>query len=354
MEEQPREAWCYCRGSLIPYPFQKHFALLDDAAIVTECRAGLAAADRNGGGSNFDEYIERRYGAGIARHFIRPYNEKLWGGDLVRLAVDWTAERMAAPEGAHEYAAPEGVRTPLDADTRVSYPAHGGYGEIFRALARRVPRLRLGQEIVRIDLVAHSAQLASGETIGWRRIVSTLPLPKLLALLSEVPEQLLEAAARLEAIPVHLVLITLACRIETRMQRIYCSDPGIPGHKIVLNHNSSTYLRTHSQHGIQVEVSGRRRSPDTDDALTEGVLRGLRTLGIIKGPGDVRASRVVRLPFGYPVPTHERPDCVERIRSWLRGTGIHIVGRFGEWAYINSDEALHRGLSVGADLARVG
>jgi protoporphyrinogen oxidase len=354
MEEQPRQAWCYFRGDLIPYPFQKHFGQLNDAAIVTECRAGLADADRGGGCCNFDEYIERQYGAGIARHFLRPYNEKLWGGDLTRIAVDWTEERMAAPKGASERSFRDGTRTPLNSNTRVSYPAHGGFGEIFRALARRIPRLRLGQEIVSIDPRARSLQMANGPAVGWRKIVSTVPLPKLLALLPEVPAEVRDAVGRLEVLPVHLVLIALESRLDTPMQRIYCCDSEITGHKFVLNHNSSTYLRRRPRHGIEVEVSGYGRSLETDEALTESVLRGLTTLGIIEGRGGVRATRVVRLPFGYPVPTHERAHSVEQIRGWLSGLGICTVGRFGEWAYINSDEALHRGLCVGADLARSG
>ncbi len=353
MEEQPRQAWCHVRGNLIPYPFQKHFALLNDAAIVTECRTGLAGAKRDRRCCNFDDYIELRYGAGIARHFMRPYNEKLWGGELTRLAVDWTAERMAAPEGVREPSPRDGVRMPLDAETRVCYPARGGFGEIFRALARRIPRLRLGQEIVRIDPRARSLQMANGQAVGWRKIVSTVPLPKLLALLPEVPAEVQEAVARLEVLPVHLVLIALESRLNTLMQRIYCCDPEFPGHKIVLNHNSSAYLRQR-RHGIQVEVSGHGRPLETDGTLTESVLRGLITIGIIKGRGEVRATRVVGLPFGYPVPTHERLDSVERIRRWLSGLGIHTVGRFGEWAYINSDEALYRGICLGTSLARSG
>ena len=39
-----------------------------------------------------------------------------------------------------------------------------------------------------------------------------------------------------------------------------------------------------------------------------------------------------------------------QLQSWLAERGIFTIGRFGEWAYINSDESLHRGLALGKRL----
>lgn len=354
MEEQLRQASCFVQGEWIPYPFQKNFAQLSDRAIVEECRAGLERTDRRGTPGNLDEHLEHRYGTGIARHFLRPYNEKLWGPDLTRLAADWTVERMAGPTGSAEHFSEQGGRrTPLQGDTRVAYPARGGYGEIFRALAGRVPRLRLRQSVVRIDTRERSLATAEGERLRWRRIVSTLPLPALLALLPDVPPPLRRCVDRLVALPLVLVLVALNTRLDTPVQRVYCAGGEMPGHKVVLNHNSSAYLRALPRHGILVEISARaigRRALDGE--LCEQVIRGLQSMQLLKSREQIAATRVIRLPCAYPVPTHERAAIVESAGDWLAGQGIRSVGRFGEWAYINADEALYRGLCVGAELAR--
>ena len=107
MYEQRREARCYAYGELIPYPFQKNFRLLTNEQVVSECAEGLEAVT-NGQPEHFEAFIEQRFGAGIARHFMLPYNRKLWGRDLRRLAVDWTGERVAAPEGVKERFATKG------------------------------------------------------------------------------------------------------------------------------------------------------------------------------------------------------------------------------------------------------
>lgn len=344
MEEQPRLARCFVKGESIPYPFQKNFAKLADAQVVAECRAGLERTDIRGAQENLDQHLEHFYGSGITRHFLRPYNEKLWGPDLTRLTADWTGERMSGSPG-------EAARKPLQDDATVAYPARGGYGEIFRALAASVPRLRFGAGVSRIDPVSRSLWTTGGEQLRWGNLVSTLPLPALLGLLPYVPAALRESVDRLVALPLVLVMVALKDRLDTPVQRIYCAGDEIPGHKVVLNHNSSSYLRALPHHGILVEVSRAGVSRHTTpDELTRQVVRGLKTLGLLENEKRIAAMRVIEVPFGYPVPTHERAAIVAQARHWLDSLGIRTLGRFGEWAYINSDEALYRGLNLGLEL----
>jgi UDP-galactopyranose mutase len=353
MEEYRRDAWCHVKGEWIPYPFQRHFTRLRDRVVVSECREGFEQRGAGEGARDFDEHLERAHGAGIARHFLRPYNEKLWGADLTRLDAAWASERVAGATAATPAVA-AGVREPLQPDARVAYPARGGYGEIYRALAARVPRLAFGQSVAAIDPRARVAVTLAGERIAWKHLVSTLPLPALLAMLPDVPADVRRGAADLVALPLALVMIALGGRLETSRQRVYSADAGFPGHKIVINHNSSAFLRAEPRHGVLVEVSAANAAHDDDDTLIAQVIGGLRSMGIL-GPADsVAAARVTRLAAGYPVPTQERAAIVEKATRWLAGEGIHSVGRWGEWAYINSDEALHRGLRLGASLAGAG
>jgi hypothetical protein len=75
-------------------------------------------------------------------------------------------------------------------------------------------------------------------------------------------------------------------------------------------------------------------------------------MGVISSPDYVRRTKVLRIPFGYPVQTRSRSKIVALAQHWLSEHRIYTVGRFGEWAYINSDEALYRGHCVGMKLAK--
>jgi protoporphyrinogen oxidase len=253
MVEQPRDARCHSHGQMIPYPFQAHFRELDDPDVVRECAAGLAAARKGTGAAHLEEFLSGRYGAGIARHFLLPYNRKLWKADLTGLAVDWVGERIAPPESVDEPPADSaGRRRPLRDDTIVAYPARGGFGEIWRALARRLGDLRLGKSVMRV--------------------------------------------------PHHGILAEVSCHVDQRWP---------------------------------------------EGELERQVVEGLVAMKLVDSLADVRCTRVLRVRHGYPLPTHARAPAVERLRHWLEERGVHTVGRFGEWAYINSDEALRRGLALG-------
>ena len=354
MEEQNRDAWCWLNGEWVRYPFQQHFSELADSDSRHACQIGLDAAGGSQDAANFDEYLDRRFGRGITELFMRPYNRKLWGADLTRLDTDWVAERVAAPAGTVESNMLESRRrSPIPKDAVIAYPAKGGYGEIFQALARRVADIRFRQSVTSIDPRTSTLRTANGETASWRRIISTLPLPALLRLIPNVPTAISSAASELEAVPITLVMLVLDGPYETLRQRIYCPDENIIGHKIVLNHNSSRWLRTLPRHGVQVELSEFNPFSSSTDvrSLVNAVVAGLLRMGVIPSPDYVRRTKVLRIPFGYPVQTRSRGNIVALAQHWLSEHRIYTAGRFGEWAYINSDEALYRGHCVGMKLA---
>jgi protoporphyrinogen oxidase len=354
MEEQKRDAWCWLNGEWVRYPFQQHFSELADSDSRRACQVGLEAASRWREAANFDEYLDHRFGRGITELFMRPYNKKLWGADLTRLDTDWVVERVAAPVGTTGGRLPEnGRRSPLSKEAVVAYPAEGGFGEIFQALAQSVADLRLGHHVISIDPRTSTLRTASGKTASWRRLISTIPLPALLRLISNVPATVRSAVSTLEALPITLIMLVLDGQHETLRQRIYCPDENIIGHKIVLNHNSSRWLRALPRHGVQVELSDVSPFSTSTNvrALVNDVVAGLLRMGVIPSHDYVRYTKVLRVPFGYPVQTHSRSKTVALAQDWLGKHNIYTIGRFGEWAYINSDEALYRGHCLGMKLA---
>ena len=80
-------------------------------------------------------------------------------------------------------------------------------------------------------------------------------------------------------------------------------------------------------------------------------MTNLVRMGLIGDRSEVRKTEVLRLRRAYPIPTHDRDPIVAQARDWLAGHGIHLAGRFAEWAYVNADEALKRGLDLGQALA---
>lgn len=348
MFEQKRDARCYTYGTLIRYPFQKHFGDIPLQHVVQDCRAGLVPGAEATEASNLDEYLRAKFGEGISRHFLIPYNQKLWGADLTRIAPAWVQERIAGSSDGSRM--PQGKRTPLEDASIVAYPTKGGFGEIWKALAQRVRHLRLNETVVSIDQERRLLRTASGATIRWHNLISTVPLDQLARLLHNPPDPLTKAVGELESIPLAFVMVALQRQLETSIQRIYCADSTSPAHKIVLNHNSSDYLRSLPNHGIMGEISLSNGMKTANELEREFVL-GLIKMGLITDSGDVKGVKTIETRYGYPVKKSSTSKTVSSIKQCLSRWNIQTVGRFGEWDYINSDEALWRGLNVGRALA---
>lgn len=353
MYDQKRKAFCYSYDTLIPYPFQKHFRKINNPEVVKACADGLENnVAPEGEPKNFREFITNRFGSGIAQHFMLPYNEKLWARDLELLDAKWVGERVAAPEGVKEKFEQEGgKRKPLQADTKVGYPAQGGFGEIYKALAKNVKNLRLNTEIVNIDTKNKIAYTKTGEEIKYERLISTVPINELMKLLAYKNEETASRVDTLQYMSLKCVLVAINHPVDTEIQRIYSADQDNPAHKTAINHNSSAWLRTRKHHGIMGEVSYStfKKMPRTD--IENWFKDALVKMNIIKSKDEVLNSKIIDVKYAYPVPSHDRREIMSQAINHLKEMDIHTLGRFGEWAYINSDEALARGLILGEQLA---
>lgn len=342
-EVQRRDARIFFEGELIPYPFQQHLDRIADVAIADECRNSLPPMPGDVEADDFESWIVRRFGAGVARHFMLPYNRKLWARDLCRMSREWVGERIVDSSAAEA-----GGRAPLAAETMVGYPADGGFVEIFRAMASRAGPIEFGQYLTGINLASRTASTALGRQFRWDRIVSTIALPALLRCIADCPAELVREASKLKAVSLKLVMIAAERAPGRRPQRIYVAAPEVPAHKIAFNHESSAALRRRPREAVMCEVSYSPFKPAPSDADIERMMvNWLIEQRLITGAAEVR---IVDVPLAYPVPTPRRQAIVGRIRSWLEPHGIFTIGRFGAWAYANSDGCMMEAMRLASRL----
>ena len=75
---------------------------LRTAAPTASWRAPAAARSTASRGDreprNFEEFIYKVWGAGIAKHFAIPYNRKLWAVPLTEMETSWLGGRVPLPD----------------------------------------------------------------------------------------------------------------------------------------------------------------------------------------------------------------------------------------------------------------
>ncbi len=92
-----RESWVRMCNTWVPYPFQNNIRYLP-REVVCECILGLIEAQTRRDhrtATNFDEFIDAVFGDGIARHFMKPYNFKVWAHPMSMMNKEWIGERVA-------------------------------------------------------------------------------------------------------------------------------------------------------------------------------------------------------------------------------------------------------------------
>ena len=351
MFDQTRNAKCFSYDKMISYPFQKNFREIPNEQVIQECADGLEQVNGTTSAENFHEFILNRFGPGISKHFMLPYNQKLWARDLRKLDANWVGERVAAPEGVKEkFETTGGKRKPLQSNTKVGYPAKGGFGEIYKTLAQKVECMELGVTAQNIDLKNKIVYTSNGE-YSYDNLISTIPINEFLKLVEGVNSTVKQRVDTLEYMSLKCIMVAINHPVDTDIQRIYSADEEIPAHKTAINHNSSDWLRQRKHHGIMGEVSYSDYKQFPRQDLENWFIEGLIKTEIIKSRNEVLDSKIVDVKYAYPVPTHDRREVVDTAKAYLRENDVYSLGRFGEWAYINSDEAMARGMILGEELA---
>ena len=101
------------------------------------------------------------------------------------------------------------------------------------------------------------------------------------------------------------------------------------------------------------EVHGKARGGVwrmSDDDITERVIRDLEKMNLID-PKTVNYKRVVMFPYGYPVYDLDYRKNVTELRDSVKKSGIHLLGRFAQFDYINSDVCVERAIALANEIS---
>lgn len=322
------------------------------ARLVSGCNGSAALA---GPPRNFEEFIYRVWGAGIAKHFAVPYNRKLWAVPLHEMETSWLGGRVPLPdleemiEGALS-PAPK----PMGPNARFGYVLRGGCQALMDAFLPHLRgELRLGTRVTGISVRRRAVTLDDGTTLPFETLVSTMPLPVLVRMLGdEAPADVREAAAGLRHVSVRVVNIGIGRERVTDKHWIYYPEDTV-FHRIFVQGNASPYCNPPGGFGITCEItySPHKPLPCDGDELIARCLADCHRVGLFTPDDPIWVANQLDMPYAYVVYDHARAAHVARIRSWLEAHDVLLAGRYSEWEYYNSDHAFIAGRAV-ADVVR--
>ena len=297
--------------------------------------------------ANFEEFIYKVWGAGIAKHFAIPYNRKLWAVDLKEMETSWLGGRVPMPDlGEMLDGALKPVPKPMGPNARFGYPLHGGFQSLMNGFVPFLKgRLRLNSRIAEISPSQHRLTLDNGTSLEYGHLISTMPLPVLVrSLRGEVPAAIRKAAESLRYISVRCVNLGIGRPNLTEKHWIYYPEDTV-FHRIFVQGNASPHCNPPGGFGLTCEITYApgKPLPCDGDALIDLCIRHCHEVGIFSPDDPVWAANQVDMPHAYVIYDHDRAHNVKLIRDWLAERDIILAGRYSEWEYYNSDHAFLAG-----------
>ncbi len=388
-----RSAWIHSHGVLTPYPFQANTAGLPlsvrmecllgfietlkhgDAGAGAEADASKAAGTNGSGASvsavpdpvplsggpeflgtapepapdepSFLTWIHRTFGAGFAKHFFEPYNRKLWRRDLSEVTGDWVSWSIPRPDlGDVLRGAVTGSEKAFGYNPEFLYPAAGGIDHLPQAVAASLEDgvVRTGCDVVALEAGARRVTLGDGETHDAETILTSLPLPALARLTTDLPEALRAAAAELSHVSVRAVNLGVkGPPPHPDAQWIYFPEEALPFHRIGLPTALTPAMAPAGHHSLVAEIAFR---PDEDrgaEASLDATLAGLVSTGLLASPHDVVHARVVDIPEAYVVFDAARRRVLPQLFRWFLDHEVLPLGRYGAWDYLSMEDCLRHG-----------
>ncbi len=304
-------------------------------------------ADPSAEPRNFEEFIYKVWGAGIAKHFAIPYNKKIWAVPLTEMETSWLGGRVPLPDLEEMI---EGALTPvgkpMGPNARFGYPLRGGFQSLMNGFLPHLKGdLKLNTRVRKISAKAHTLTLDDGQVIPWEYLISTMPLPLLIRSLGdEAPADIRESATKLRHTSVRCVNIGVARENITEKHWIYYPEDTV-FHRVFVQGNASPFCNPAGGFGITCEITYSEHKPlpcDGED-LIRRCIDDCRKVGLMNADDAVLTANQVDMPYAYVVYDHGRARNVAQIRDWLLKHDIVLSGRYSEWEYYNSDHAFLAG-----------
>jgi protoporphyrinogen oxidase len=353
-QELMRESWIRMFDRWIPYPLQNNIRHLPPGVLM-ECLDGLVDAQQQlpQAAANFSEWVDAVFGTGIARHFMRPYNFKVWGHPLKMMSKDWIAERVSTVDLKRVLANVVLERDELSwgPNNKFKYPLHGGTGGLYeRFLPYIRDHLELNREVVEIDHVARRLRLADGGQERYDVLLSAMPITEMLRVLRPVPARLIEASRGLHHSHGLVVGIGLARPCQTTKCWTYFPESNAPFYRVTFLSNYSPKIAPEGHSLLLTETSSSDYKREDALSIVDRVVDGLVATGLMEAADRQRvvATHAEEVEHFYPVPTLTRDSALAEIQPFLMARSIYSRGRFGAWCYeiSNMDHSVMQGVEV--------
>lgn len=297
---------------------------------------------------NLKEWFYYIFGKGIAEKYLVPYNEKIWKYPTEKIGLEWVG-RIPNPPIKDLLKSSLGISTEgYTHQLYFYYPRVHGIQAIIDSLKRRVSnRIITDFEVGKI-MKEDGKWIISNEKEErfYDRIISTVPVRDLVEA-TDAPKEVKSAAANLRYNSLICVMLGLNKRKSNDLSWMYIPDKNSLPHRISFPSNYSPYAAPKRKSSVTAEVTcniGSKTWRTNNEKIIERVIDDLDNLGIIHR-NDVCFAQARRTEHAYAINDLDYSKNIKAVKKHVTGIGIHPIGRFAEFKYLNMDDCIKRAMT---------
>lgn len=378
-----RISYVRSRGDWVPYPYQNNISKLpkDDQVVAVSgmIDAYVASQTTSTKPKNFDEWIIRNMGEGIADLFMRPYNFKVWAVPTTMMQCEWLGERVAAPElkKVVTNVILNKVAGNWGPNATFRFPAQGGTGGIWKAVGNTLPtdRVKCNTRVVSIDTEKNEALTQDGSIVKYQSLVSTVALDHFTKILQPAKPDLVSASSKLSYSTTHVIGVGIRGARPDRIGDscwMYFPESDAPFYRATVFSNyaeanvptedvklptiqladgtapKSREAREGPYWSLMFEVAQSKYKPVVLETLIADTIKGAMSTTLLEPTDEIVSIYLRSFDHGYPTPTLDRNEHLSHLLEPLKALNIWSRGRFGSWKYevANQDHSFMLGVEA--------
>jgi protoporphyrinogen oxidase len=353
-DEHMREAWVWLHGRFVPYPFQNNIHRLPPDVFL-DCILGIIAAQsKPASKENFDSYITAVFGEGIAQHFMRPYNFKVWAHPLEMMGTSWQGDRVPTVDVRRilENLLADRDDVSWGPNNKFKFPLLGT-GMLYERIAAALPKtVEFDKSVTKIDIDTNTVSFADGTSTRYEKLINTMPLTELLPLIAQCPSDIFAALDDLHHTEGMFIGIGVSGACPSTKCWMYFPESDAPFYRVTYLSNYSPEMTPGPNHfSLLAEVSVSPYKYEDPDDVIDRTIEGMVACELLtreQVDTKIVSRQLLRVPYSYPVPTIRRDAALAIIQPWLMEHGIYSRGRFGAWRYEigNTDHSVMMGVEL--------
>ena len=350
----------YYRGKFFHYPLRvfgtlRTLGFFESAGcVVSYVREKFRI---HGDVSTFEGWVVRRFGRRLFEIFFKTYSEKLWGIRCDELDADFAAQRIKklslfeAVKNAFLGGRGNRHKTLVD---QFAYPEQGA-GMIYERMAGCIAAasgnvfLNTPVEAVLVEGGrVHAVKLEGGSILEYDRVISTMPLSRLITQMPNVPEAIYENASSLRFRNTILVYLKVDAEDLFPDNWLYVHSAGLKTGRVTNFRNWIPQINAGEKESILAMEYWCFDEDELwsveDDELVEMASAELASTGLTKGAA-VLDGHVFKIPWCYPVYASGYKEKLSPIQEYVDSIeNLYAIGRYGSFKYNNQDHSILMGL----------